>query len=219
MSGAAIKTFFDEGGTLMYVNLAVWVVALAIVAERVYVLNFRLGVNARRFLEVIENLVKAGNYDRALKVCATQPNAALPRVVRAALENRTFGHGAVTASIEEALAEITPYITKRSGVLWGVANLATLIGLIGTVFGLIESFKAQALAAPEQKAALLTGGISHAMNNTAWGLTIAVMCILAHILLGQVVKNIMESLEHGSVRVENILARKKIAGDTPATPA
>jgi biopolymer transport protein ExbB/TolQ len=163
--------------------------------------------------------VKAGNYDRALKVCAAQPNGALPRIVRAALENRSLGVGAVTAAIEEAMADVSPLVTKRAGVLWGVANLATLIGLIGTVFGLIESFKAQAVAAPEQKAALLTAGIAHAMNNTAFGLSIAVTCILAHIVLGIMVKNIIESLEHGGVRIENVLARKKASGDAPAPAA
>jgi len=214
-----IADFFQKGGSLMYVNLLVSVVALAIVGERFYSLQFRLGVHARRFLEVIENLVKAGNYDRALKVCGAQPNAALPRVVRAALENRTLGAGAVTAAVEEAMADVSPLITKRAGILWGVANLATLIGLIGTVFGLIESFAAQALAAPEQKQALLTAGIAHAMNNTAFGLSIAVTCILFHIVLGIMVKNMLEALDHGAVRVENMLARKKVAGEAPAAAA
>lgn len=209
-----IATFFREGGNLMYVNLGVSMIALAIVGERVYVLNFRLAVNARRFLEVIESLVMAGNYDRAIKMCTAQPNAALPRVVRAALGSARLGGAAISAAVEEAMSETMPLVTKRAGVLFGIANIATLIGLIGTVFGLIQAFASIALAAPEQKQQLLTAGIAHAMNNTAFGLSIAVVCIVAHVMIGISAKNLAESLDHGAVRVENMLARKKALGQT-----
>ena len=214
-----IAEFFRAGGNLMYLNLGVSVVALAIIGERSYTLNFRLGVNAKRFMEVIESLVMAGNFDRAIKVCAAQPNAALPRVVRAALGSARQRSDVITLAIEEAMAETKPLVTKRAGVLFGIANVATLIGLIGTVFGLIQSFAAIGSASPETKQKILTDGIAHAMNNTAFGLSIAVCCIIAHVLIGIAAKNIVESLEHGAVRIENMLERRKLLGSTGAQPA
>lgn len=214
-----IATFFKDGGNLMYVNLGVSCLAVAIIGERVYQLKARLSVNAKRFLEVIESQVTAGNYDRAIKVCAAQPHAALPRIVRAALGSARLGGSAVSAAIEEAMAETMPLVTKRAGVLFGIANVATLIGLIGTVFGLIQAFAAIGAASPETKQAILTAGIAHAMNNTAFGLSIAVVCIISHVLVGIAAKNLTEDIEHGAVRVENMLARKKVMGQTGAQPA
>ena len=92
-------------------------------------------------------------------------------------------------------------------MLWSIANVATLIGLIGTITGLIGAFAAVALASPDQKSALLTKGISEAMNNTAFGLSIAVTCILAHMFLSGTTKKIAEGTEYGAVKIENILTR------------
>ena len=111
-------------------------------------------------------------------------------------------------------------VTRRVGLLWGIANIATLIGLIGTIFGLIDSFAAQAMASPEQKAVLLTRGIAHAMNNTAWGLSIAVTCIVFHMVLSGLTKNVVESLDFGAVRTTNILAKRFVKpGAGPASQA
>jgi biopolymer transport protein ExbB/TolQ len=94
-----------------------------------------------------------------------------------------------------------------------MANIATLLGLIGTIFGLISAFKSLQFAAPEQKQALLSAGISEAMYNTAFGLSIAVTCIIGHMLLTNRAKAMIEELETVSVKVENLLSRKG-AGET-----
>jgi biopolymer transport protein ExbB/TolQ len=104
-----------------------------------------------------------------------------------------------------------PQVTRRSGILWGIANLATLIGLVGTVYGLIQSFAAVGLAAPDQKSVLLTEGIAHAMANTFFGLSIAVTCVFFHMILSVLVKNVMDGVDHSAVRIENILAKRRIA--------
>lgn len=205
-----VARFFQAGGSLMYVNLLVAVVALTVVAERFYVLKFRLNLDVRSFLEAIEKFVMAGNYDRAIKLCGTRAEAALPKVVRAGLSNARKGGAAVTAALEEAMADVSPRVTKRAGLLFGVANIATLIGLIGTIFGLIDVFAAQAMAAPELKSQMLTAGIAHAMNNTAFGLGIAVVCIIFHLMLSASARNIMEGLEYGALRLENIIAKRRL---------
>lgn len=203
-----IAQFFKDGGHLMYINLVVAAFAAALIAERLYMLGIRYRIADKRFIGQIEKLVNAGNIEKAVKLCTSEATALLPQVVRAGLMNARMGAAAVTAAIDESMAEVMPLVTRRAGLLWSIANIATLIGLIGTIFGLIDSFAAQSLAAPEQKAALLTRGIAHAMNNTAFGLSIAVSCIVFHMILSSLMKGAVESLEFGAVRTTNILAKR-----------
>lgn len=207
----SIAQLFHDGGSLMWVNLFVLLFSLAVVSERMFVLLFRLRINARGFLSAIEKLVMAGNFERAIRVCTSQEGAAVPRVVRSALVNARMGGAAVTAAIDETMAEVTPQITRRGGILWGLANLATLIGLVGTVYGLIESFAAVSLASPDEKATKLTEGIAHAMSNTFFGLAIAVTCVFFHMVLSALVKNVLDGLDHSAIRIENIIARRRLA--------
>ena len=202
-----VVNMFRQGGPLMFVNLAVLVFALALIAERIYMLVFRYRMDHKAFLSEIEKALLAGNLDKAKRLCVSLPKPALPRIVQAALVNVRLGPAAVTAAVEEAMLEVMPAVTKRTALLWAIANVATLIGLVGTVFGLIRAFAAVGLAAPEQRAMLLTKGIAEAMNNTAFGLSIALVCILAHMLLSVLTKDLVESLEHGSLRVQNLLAK------------
>jgi biopolymer transport protein ExbB/TolQ len=205
-----ISKFFHDGGALMYVNLLVAVVSLAVVSERLYMFVFRLRVNTRVFMAEIEKLINAGNFDKAIKQCSSLEGAAVPRVIRAALINARLGGPAVTSALEEAMLEVTPAVTKRSGILWAIANIATLIGLVGTVFGLITAFSAMSFAAPDQKSALLTQGIAHAMNNTAFGLSIALVCVVFHMILSILSRNLLEAMDHAAVRVDNILAKRRL---------
>jgi biopolymer transport protein ExbB len=207
----SFATLFRDGGSLMYVNLFVLIVAMAIVSERLFVLLFRLRINDRTFLAAIEKLVMAGNFDRAIKLCTSQEVAAVPRVVRNALVSARHGGAAVASSIDEGVAEVMPQVTRRAGILWGIANLATLIGLVGTVYGLILAFAAVGQAAPDQKSVLLTQGIAHAMANTFFGLAIAVTCVFFHMLLSIITKNVLDGVELSAVKIENILGRRRIA--------
>jgi biopolymer transport protein ExbB/TolQ len=209
--------FFQDGGKLMFVNLAVAVVALAVITERFYMLRFVLRVNAKSFMDAIEKLVQAGNIDRAQKLCKENGSAVVPRVVFAGLSQARSSGAAVSAAVEEALLECQPLVTKRAGLLFGIANLATLIGLVGTVFGLIDAFAAIGYAPPDQKNTLLTAGIAHAMNNTAWGLSIALVCVLFHMILGQTTKGLLEGLDLSASRLENILARRRLETRGQAT--
>lgn len=221
----SIAQLFRDGGSLMWVNLVVLIFALAVVSERLFVLLFRLRINDKVFLSHIDKLVMAGNYERAIKECTRNEGAAVPRIVRAALANARMGGAAVSAAIDEAMSEVVPQVTRRAGMLWGIANLATLIGLVGTVYGLIESFAAVSLVSPDQKSVKLTEGIAHAMANTFFGLAIAVTCVFFHMWLSVLVKNVMDGLDHSAIKIENILARRRLATggresvSSSATPA
>lgn len=214
---ASMGEFFREAGTFIFANVFVSVVALAIVAERMYRVFFVYSVSTDHFLDQIEKLIRTNNIDRAIRACNAAPAAALPRVVRAALMRAHNGRQAIAAAIEEATLEVQPKVMKRIQSLWSLANIATLLGLIGTIIGLITAFAAVGVASPEQRAALLTRGISEAMNHTAFGLSIAVGCIIFHLILHSAAKNITESMELGAVRVENLLMQRA-AGTLDAAP-
>ena len=209
----SLAEFFREGGPFMVVNLVTSSVAIAIIAERIIALAFKLNLNAGPFMEQVQKLVLSGNVDRAVKLCGAAPNASLSRVIRAGLTRANRGEQEVARALEEAVLEVTPAIGKRIGALWSLANVATLVGLIGTIIGLIGTFKSLEAASPEMKQVMLSRGISEAMNNTAFGLSIAVTCIVAHLMLSSKSKSMIEDIEYNALRLENLLSRRG-AGET-----
>ena len=149
----------------------------------------------------------------AIRGEAGRPARRHPRLTRA---NR--GEAEIAAAMEETSLGITPLITKRIPALFPLANIATLIGLIGTISGLIKSFSALSAASPEMKSQILAIGISEAMYNTAFGLMIAVVCMTAQLVLGLKAKGMQEELEYNASRLENLLSRRA-AGDTESDKA
>jgi biopolymer transport protein ExbB len=197
--------FVEEGGPFMYVNIAVSVFAIATVIDRVVALVVRYNIASKPFMAQITKLVMVGNIERAVKLCDSAPKAALARVVKAGLVRANRGELAIANGIEETTLEVLPDIQKRIQVLWAMANIATLLGLIGTITGLIRAFGALGAAAPEQRQELLSKGIAEAMNNTAFGLIIAVFCIFFHMLLTAMSKRIVHDLELYALKLENLL--------------
>jgi len=209
----SLAEFFQAGGPAMWFNLlGTSVLAIAIIVERTIVLAFRLNLNAGPFMEQIQKLVISGNVDRAVKLCGAAPDAALSRVVRAGLTRAGKGEQEVSRALEEAVLEVTPSISRRISALWSLANVATLVGLIGTITGLIGTFRSLGAASPEMKQLMLSKGIAEAMNNTAFGLTIAVVCIVAHLLLSAKAKAMIEEVEYNALRLENLLNRRAEQG-------
>jgi biopolymer transport protein ExbB/TolQ len=209
----SLAQFIRDGGPFMWVNLVTSAVAVAIIVERTIVLAFRLNLNAGPFMEQVQKLVLSGNVDRAVKLCAAAPRTALSRVIRSGLTRANRGGDEVARALEESVLEVTPAISRRIASLWSLANIATLVGLIGTITGLIGTFRSLGEATPELRSKLLSAGISEAMNNTAFGLTIAVTCIVAHLMLTSKAKSMIEEVEFNALRLENLLARRG-AGET-----
>lgn len=200
-----IAEFFEHGGFFMYLNVLCSAATIAIVVERMIFLLGKSSVNAPAFLEQIRKLVAANNVDRAVKLCqATE--APVARVARAGLQRLPKGEVAFSTAIEETMADVTPDLKKRIAALWSVANIATLLGLLGTISGLIRSFAAVGSASPEQRQALLSKGISEAMYNTAFGLAIAVVCMIAHVFLSALAKKQQSDLETFALKLENLLS-------------
>lgn len=200
-----LAEFLEKGGFFMYINLLCSVVTIAIIVDRAIYFLAKTSVNARAFLEQIRKLVVANNVDRAVKLCSAT-SAPVAQVAKAGLQRMHRGELAIAQSIEETLVDVTPLLKRRIQVLWSLANIATLIGLLGTVVGLIKAFGAVAAAKPEERTALLAEGISEALNNTAMGLSIAVTCIIAHAFLSAASKRQVSDLEGFAMKLENLLA-------------
>jgi biopolymer transport protein ExbB/TolQ len=203
--------FLEQGGFFIYINLVTSVVVLAIVVDRLIFFFGKSAVNARAFLEQIRKLVLANNVDRAVKLCSAT-SAPVAQVARAGLQRVHRGEIAIAQAIEEALVDVTPTLKKRIQILWSMANIATLIGLLGTVTGLIKAFGAVGAAKAEDKVTILSNGIAEALNNTALGLGIAVTCIIAHAVLSGASKKQQSDLEAFSLKLENLLAESAQSG-------
>ncbi|MFW6031085.1 MAG: MotA/TolQ/ExbB proton channel family protein [Myxococcota bacterium] len=201
-----------EGAPFSFVNMGVLAFALAIIAERFVFILTKYRVNAREFMAQVKKLVQAGNVDRAIKLCEAAPLPLL-HVVKSGLTQVNRGEEAVIASMEERMGEVVPELEKRIPALWSIANIATLIGLLGTISGLIRAFKAVGMISdPSQKTAMLSRGIAEAMWNTALGLGIAVICMIAHLILHGMAKKQKMELERATMQLENLLTLRKQGG-------
>src|ERR1022692_4919795 len=152
---------FKERPTFLVANLVVSAVVVAMIVERV---AFQLGkyrVNSKEFFAQIKKLVTAGNIDRAIKLCDAGDYPIL-QLVKAGLTHANKGPDEIDAAMSEKIGELKPAAEKRIGSLWSLANIATLIGLLGTVFGLIHTFGAVAAAglSAAQKQSILASGIA-----------------------------------------------------------
>ena len=131
----AIAEAFRTGGIWMIMILVVSIVAIGIILERFIFLFFKYNINATAFMAQVQKLVLAGNLDRAIKLCNAAPTAALARVVKAGLTRANKGEVQIQNAIEEASLEVVPMVTRRTPALLALANIATLLGLLGTIVG------------------------------------------------------------------------------------
>lgn len=192
--------------TFLVMNLVVSAIVVTIIIERAAFQLSRYRVNSKEFFAQIKKLVSAGNIDRAIKLCDASDYPIL-QLVKSGLTHANKGADEIDAALSEKLSELKPAVEKRIGSLWSLANIATLIGLIGTVSGLINTFSA--IGAPglsqADKQRMLSNGIAEAMYNTAFGLGIAVVCMIAHVILHTRSKNIQHDLDSTTERVFNLL--------------
>jgi biopolymer transport protein ExbB/TolQ len=202
---------FQDGGFFMYPITLALGLGLAVVIERLYVLLVRFNVDGRKFYAELRPLIERGDLEAARDLCGDAP---LPRILRAGIEaalagrqapNPSFERAIQNAVDEEALA-VLPGVQKRTHYLSMIANVSTLMGLLGTILGLMQAFQAVAGADPSQKAAMLAQGISMAMNTTAYGLIVAIPCMACYAFLQSKSGKIVDEIDEYSVKVINLLA-------------
>jgi biopolymer transport protein ExbB/TolQ len=202
---AALR-FFQLGGMFMYPIAAILAIGLAIIIER-YVYLTIVGASNRRTWRRLLPLVEEGKYDVAWEL-VVRSNTAISKILGYGLQRaRSRGNGEeVQLAMEEGVLEYLPRLEKRTHYLATFANIATLLGLLGTIMGLIEAFSAVADAAPADKANLLSASISVAMNTTAFGLMVAIPLLLAHAYMQTKTSRVVESLEMATVKLANLMS-------------
>jgi biopolymer transport protein ExbB len=204
-----IVRFFQEGGSFMFPISIVLAIGLAIALERYWFLGFAKRTNKKAFRE-IEPLLASQNFDKIIQI--TQNSAApIARVIGAGITRLGISprREDIEYAMEEGLMETIPRLEKRTQYLGMLANISTLLGLLGTIIGLIAAFSAVANADPSEKASLLSQSISVAMNTTAFGLIAAIPLLLLHSLLNTKTAEIVDSMEMAGVKCLNTLIVKE----------
>lgn len=204
----SIIQFFRDGGSWMYPILLFTLAGYAIVVERIIYIAYKNKIDTIAFVNRVLELLQRGNLANAIEFCRMSP-AVLPKIIRAGLEEANKKTKDVQQAFELATMLEIPKLERRTQYLGVIANICTLLGLLGTIFGLIMSFQAVANAPASQKAILLMVGISTALNTTAFGLVGAIPCMLAHSFLQEKTKDIIDDININITRIFNRLAAMK----------
>jgi biopolymer transport protein ExbB/TolQ len=205
---------FQEGGWMMYVILLLGIIGVVISVERVRTLYFKMNLNKEFFFKNLTAHLLKGDLEGMLLLCDQNP-VPMSKVVKNCLI-RLINNGKdeeIQAALDEAALTEVPQIEKGIGFLAVIGNVATLMGLLGTITGLIQSFAAVANADPATKAAALTKGISEAMNCTAFGLMVAVPAVLLYSVLQSRAQHLIDDINEISIKTFNfILANRERFG-------
>jgi biopolymer transport protein ExbB/TolQ len=194
----------------MWSILLVAVFSLSIILERMFYLMGRSGYKAELFIKNILSNIQNDDVPAAVALCAKAKKMALAQVVKAGLDQVHSGAERIRNSIDEAMLKIIPDLEKRTGYLAVIGNVATLLGLLGTVYGLIMSFAAVGRPGIDaaQKSELLAAGIATAMNSTFSGLSVAITAIMIYALIKAKTQKIIDEIDEYSLRIVNALVEK-----------
>lgn len=201
----SIVAFFVSGGIFMYPILLVFAVGAAIAIERYVTLSLVTAKN-RGVWGNVQPLLTRGEFEKAREITGKDDST-----IAQLLDMGLSRQGAVRRrddieiAMEESMLEIIPQLEKRTSYVALAANIATLLGLLGTIMGLIQAFTAVANANPAEKADLLSASISVAMNTTAFGLIVAIPLLVTHAVLTNKTGEIVDSLEMASVKTLNAI--------------
>ncbi|MGM0564528.1 MAG: MotA/TolQ/ExbB proton channel family protein [Pseudomonadota bacterium] len=204
--------FFQDGGEFMYIIAGVLVWGLAIAIER-YVYLSKHTRNNKKVWTYVEPLLKAGDIKKA-RQAADQTDSEVSKIIGYGLSRHASGRRRddIEIAMEEGLMEVTPQLEKRTPYIATLANIATLLGLLGTIMGLIAAFTAVASANPAEKADLLSQSISVAMNTTAFGLMAGIPLLLIHYFISTKASEAVDGLEMVSVKTINAITESEIQG-------
>ncbi len=201
-----IVLFFQTGGVFMYPILIVFAIGVAIAIERYIKLANVRRVNQKVWDE-LHPLLDEGEFDKAREVVADD-DSTISKLLRMGLarQGSVRRRDDIEIAMEESMMEIIPQLEKRTPYIALFSNISTLLGLLGTIMGLIEAFTAVANANPAEKADLLSASISVAMNTTAFGLMAGIPLLIIHALLTAKTGEIIDSLEMASVKTLNVIS-------------
>lgn len=214
-----VKVFlewFRNGGPIMYVILVVALAGLSIFLDRVYVIVMQARINGPAFIDRVLTLVRSDRIDDAIRLCAAS-GASLPKLGLLILRSPTRDEAELQNVSDAAALAVIPRLTRRLQYLPMLANVATLIGLFGTIYGLKGAFASVADVSAAQRAGALAGGIAIALNATGFGLATAIPLVIGHSYLAAQAEQILEELDEFSVRLINALVDRPDVRITPTT--
>ncbi|MBC7467417.1 MAG: MotA/TolQ/ExbB proton channel family protein [Bdellovibrio sp.] len=208
----AFLNFMNSTGVVGWTILLTGVAALALVVERARTLYFHYGLNVDEFTGKIQTLVLGKKTEEAIIACAQLESKPLARAFKVILEKSDRDDETIFQAQDIAMAEIVPLYTKRLHYLSMLANVATLLGLLGTIHGLILSFQAVAQADPAEKQAMLAAGIAVSMYTTALGLAVAIPAMVTFSFLTSRQNELLEQLTEKCSKLTEVLTSSHIPG-------
>jgi biopolymer transport protein ExbB/TolQ len=198
----------QQGAPYTYFVLVIWAAGIAICLERFIKLR-SLDVDGPSFWNEIQRFLLSNDYEGAIRVCSAT-TAGLPRILKAGLQRaKREDVSSVTKAIEATTFEVTPKIDVRMNFLAVIASLSTLMGLIGTIQGLIHAFESMSSADPNQKTQLMALGFAEAMNTTYFGLISAITIMILHAFLAAKAEKIKGELDEFSHKLLDLMNLKK----------
>ncbi|HEX3020234.1 MAG TPA: MotA/TolQ/ExbB proton channel family protein [Chitinispirillaceae bacterium] len=198
----------DQSGYLfMWILAAIAFVALLVILERWIQIGFYSNVNAAALMDRISELIKENKLPEAEALCRSGSRRPLPSILLAGIQRFQAVPDLFRSAMEEQALHIIPRLEKRLSLIAVTGNIATLLGLMGTIYGLIIAFAAVAQpdVSPAQKSSMLATGISAAMNTTLLGLVVAVPCVLAYSMLRSRVDEILAEIDRYVVALIRLL--------------
>jgi biopolymer transport protein ExbB len=208
-SGTGLVAAFQAGGPWVIAIAIAFALSIAFTIERFVRLYLQYYVDGASFMFEVQKYVLANDIDGAIRICNGAGKAVLPRILKAGLQRASRDEQQIQNAVDAASLEVIPKLERRLPYLALIANIATLLGLLGTITGLIHSFKAIALADPAQRQAVLSAGISEAMNATAAGLLCAIFTMIMHSILTSKANRILEEIDEFGVKLLDLLSARK----------
>ncbi len=202
-------SLLQNGGLFMYVILCVSIAALALFCERAGFLFFRLKMNQDKAFKRILFPLEKRNYRSAIEECTKIESHPLGRILKAGLLKSDKRDVEIERAMEEKILQEIPLVKSRINYLAMIANISTLLGLLGTILGLITAFQGVSAADAAAKQEILAGGISVAMLTTAFGLIVAIPCLIGYTVLNNKGDSYIDQFEEKSLSLFNILTAIK----------
>ncbi len=204
----SIIAFFATGGLFMYPILLVFAVGTAIAVERFITLTLITNKN-QVVWDKVQPLLDNGEFTEAREMTGGDEST-ISQVLNMglSLQGTVRRREDIEIAMEESMMQIVPRLEKRTPYVALASSIATLLGLLGTIMGLIQAFTAVANANPAEKADLLSASISVAMNTTAFGLMVAIPLLVVHAILTSKTGDIVDSLEMACVKALNVFSRR-----------
>ena len=204
----SIAHAFQEGGFGMYLIAISSVFIIAVAVERIHFLYFKATIEKDTFVQAMRKYILVGNVGKALALCSQTPTP-LSNIIKSGLVKVNKSDAEVQAAMDEASLREVPRVEKRTPYLAMLANVAMLLGLLGTIVGLINCFAAVATGDPSEKATLLAKGISEVMNCTAFGLGTAILALIAFAVLQGKTQKLSDDINEASVSVLNLIVTNR----------